>query len=67
MAQGGPEQEHQMSQAEKAATLQSLYFVLYETAKNQADNADTTEESEVIMQEARKFLTRISKLEDAIA
>jgi hypothetical protein len=56
-----------MKESEKAQILQSLYFVLYETAKNQADNADTTEQSEVIMQEARKFLTRISKLEDAIA
>jgi hypothetical protein len=56
-----------MSQAEKAQTLQSLYFVLYETAKAQAENADTNEESAIIMSEARKFLTKISRLEDVIA
>jgi hypothetical protein len=56
-----------MKSSEKAQTLQSLYFVLYETAKNQAENADTNEESAIIMSEARKFLTKISKLEDAIA
>jgi hypothetical protein len=67
MTQGGSKKEHQMSQAEKAQTLQSLYFVLYETAKLQAENADTNEESAIIMSEARKFLTKISKLEDAIA
>ena len=52
-----------MSQSEKAQTLQSLYYVLYETAKQTAENADTNEQAEVIMKEAGKFLTRISKLQ----
>jgi hypothetical protein len=63
MAQGGPQKEHQMTQAEKAVTIEGLYYVLYETAQNYADNTDTDEQARIIRKEASKFLAKVQKLQ----
>lgn len=55
-----------MSQSEKALTLEGLYYVLYETAQNYADNADTDEESRIIRKEASKFLAKVQKLQKPV-
>jgi hypothetical protein len=52
-----------MSQADKALTLESLYYVLYQTAQHQADNADSDEETRIIRKEASKFLAKVQKLQ----
>ena len=52
-----------MKESEKAQILQSLYYVLYETAQNHADNAATDEESRIIRKEASKFLAKVQKLQ----
>mgnify|MGYP006946332905 CR=1 FL=1 len=63
MAQGGPEQEHQMSQTSEAAVLENLYYVVYYTALKQAEEADTDEEARIISKEASKFLAKVQKLQ----
>jgi hypothetical protein len=55
-----------MSQSEKALTLEGLYYVLYETAQNHADNAPTDEESRIIRKEASKFLAKVQKLQKPV-
>ena len=55
-----------MSQSEKALTLEGLYYVLYETAQNYADNAATDEESRIIRKEASKFLAKVQKLQKPV-
>jgi hypothetical protein len=55
-----------MSQSEKALTLEGLYYVLYETAQNHADNAATDEESRIIRKEASKFLAKVQKLQKPV-
>jgi hypothetical protein len=56
-----------MSQAEKTQTLISLYYVLYETAQNTADNSDTDEAAAIIRKEASKLLAKVQKLHKAVA
>jgi hypothetical protein len=51
-----------MTESQKSA-LESLYYVLYETAQNHADNADTDEQTRIIRKEASKLLTKIQKLQ----
>ena len=63
MAQGGPQKEHQMTQQEKSYTIENLYYVLYETAQNHADNADTDEQAQIIRKEASKLLAKVQKLQ----
>jgi hypothetical protein len=58
----GARQEYQMTQAQQSA-LEGLYYVLYETAQNHADNADTDEQTRIIRKEASKFLIKIQKLQ----
>ena len=55
-----------MSQSEKALTLEGLYYVLYETAQNYADNANTDEESRIIRKEASKFLVKVQNLQKPV-
>ena len=64
MAQGGPDWSIKMTQQESSA-LESLYYVLYETAQLQADNADTEEQTRIIRKEASKFLKKIQTLQKA--
>jgi hypothetical protein len=55
-----------MSESEKALTLEGLYYVLYETAQNYADNAATDEEIRIIRKEASKFLAKVQKLQKPV-
>jgi hypothetical protein len=52
-----------MTQAEKSVTIEGLYYVLYETAQNYADNTDTDEQARIIRKEASKFLAKVQKLQ----
>ena len=55
-----------MKPSEKAQTLESLYYVLYQTAQHHADNADSDEENRIIRTEASKFLAKVQKLQKAV-
>ena len=52
-----------MTQSEKSYTIENLYYVLYETAQNHADNADTDEQAAIIRKEASKLLAKVQKLQ----
>jgi len=54
-----------MNQPSKSLTLEHLYYVLYQTAQNQADNADCDEETKIIRKEASKLLAKVQKLQRA--
>ena len=54
-----------MNQPNKSLTLEHLYYVLYQTAQNQADNADSDEETQIIRKEATKLLAKVQKLQKA--
>ena len=56
-----------MNKPNNSLALENLYYVLYETAQNHADNADTDEERRIIRKEATKFLAKVQKLQKASA
>ena len=56
-----------MNKPSKSLTLENLYYVLYETAQNHADNAATDDEARTIRKEASKFLAKVQKLQKASA
>jgi hypothetical protein len=56
-----------MNASEKSLVLESLYYVLYETAQYKADNADTDEAAAIIRKEATKLLAKVQKLQRSVA
>lgn len=52
-----------MTKSQASAVLESLYYVLYETAQHSAENADSDEAAIIIRKEASKLLVKIQKLQ----
>jgi hypothetical protein len=67
MTQGESDRSIKVNASEKSSVLEGLYYVLYSTAQNHADNADTDEATRIIRKEASKLLTKIQKLQRSVA
>jgi hypothetical protein len=55
-----------MSQSSEALLLERLYAVLYYTATQQANQADSDEEVRIIHREANKLFTKAMKLSKVV-
>lgn len=67
MAQGEPRRSTKVNASEKSLVLEHLYYVLYETAQNAANQSDTDDEARIIRKEASKLLAKVQKLQKAVA
>jgi hypothetical protein len=66
-SRGAQNRSTKVNASEKSYILEGLYYVLYETAQNTADNADTDEAAAIIRKEATKLLAKVQKLQKAVA
>ena len=66
-SRGAQNRSTKVNASEKSLVLENLYYVLYMTAQNHADNADTDEATRIIRKEASKFLVKLQKLQKAAA